>query len=67
MLRRKGKSRVVKETRGKFSKGKAIRKRDKSVYRREEAGHWEVDTVISGQGKAKHVLQPLQKERRVTT
>lgn len=53
ILRRKGKSHGVKETRGKFSKGKSIRKRDRSVYRREEAGHWEVDTVVSGQGKRK--------------
>ena len=53
VLRRKGKTHGVKETRGKFSKGKSIRKRDKSVYRREEAGHWEVDTVVSGQGKRK--------------
>ena len=53
VLRRKGKSHGVKETRGKFSKGKSIRKRDKNVYRREEAGHWEVDTVVSGQGKSK--------------
>ena len=52
VLRHKGKSHGVKETRGKFSKGKSIRKRDKSVYRREEAGHWEVDTVVSGQGKS---------------
>ena len=43
----------MKKTRGKFSKGKSIRKRDKSMYRREEAGHWEVDTVVSGQGKSK--------------
>ena len=53
VLRRKGRSRGIKETRGKFSKGKSIRKRDKSVYRREVAGHWEVDTVVSGQGKSK--------------
>ena len=53
VLRRKGKTHGTKETRGKFSKGKSIRKRDKSVYRREEAGHWEVDTVVSGQGKSK--------------
>ena len=26
---------------GKYSKGKSIRKRDKSVYSRKEAGHWE--------------------------
>ena len=38
MLRRKEKSRRVKETLGKYSIGKSIRKRDKSVYRREVAG-----------------------------
>ncbi len=32
VLRRKGKSRGKKETRGKFNLGKSIRKRDKSVY-----------------------------------
>lgn len=53
VLRRKGISHGKKETRGKFNKGKSIRKRDKSVYRRSEAGHWEVDTVVSGQGKSK--------------
>ena len=41
VLRHKGKSHGVKETRGKYSKGKSIRKRDKSVYSREEAGHWD--------------------------
>ena len=53
VLRRKGISQGKKETRGKYNKGKSIRKRDKSVYRRAEAGHWEVDTVVSGQGKSK--------------
>lgn len=53
VLRRKGKSHGSKETRGKFNKGKSIRKRDKSVYSRKEAGHWELDTVVSGQGKSK--------------
>ncbi len=46
VLRRHG----VKGTRGKYSKGKSIRKRDKSVYSRQKAGHWEADTVVSGQG-----------------
>ena len=41
VLRRKGKSHGSRETRGKYSKGKSIRKRDKSVYSRKEAGHWE--------------------------
>ena len=35
VLRRKGKSHGVKETRGKFNLGKSIRKRDKSVYKRQ--------------------------------
>ncbi len=43
VLRRKGKSHGGKETRGKYNKGKSIRKRDKSVYNRQEAGHWEAD------------------------
>ena len=53
VLRRKGKSRGKKETRGKFNLGKTIRKRDKSVYKRQEFGHWEADTVVSGSGKSK--------------
>ena len=53
VLQRKGKTHGVKETRGKYSKGKSIRKRDKSVYSRTEAGHWELDTVVSGLGKSK--------------
>ena len=53
VLRRKGKTHGVKETRGKYSKGKSIRMRDKSVYSRTEAGHWELDTVVSGLGKSK--------------
>lgn len=54
LLRRKGRSMFGKETRGKLiNKGKSIRKRDKSVYRRNEFGHWEIDTVVSGAGKSK--------------
>ena len=53
VLRRKGKSHLGKETRGKYNLGKSIRKRDKSVYKRKEAGHWEADTVVSGLGKSK--------------
>ena len=52
VLRRKGKSHGIKETRGKYAKGKSIRRRDKAVYRRAEAGHWEADTVVSGLGKS---------------
>ena len=59
VLRRKGKNHGTKETRGKYSKGKSIRKRDKSVYSRQEAGHWEADTVVSCQGKSKACFATL--------
>lgn len=52
VLRRKGKHTET-ETRGTNKKGKSIRKRDKSVYKRKEFGHWEMDTVVSGRGKTK--------------
>ena len=63
MLRRKGKSHGVKETRGKYSKGKSIRKRDKSVYSRQEAGHREADTTVSGQGKSKACFAALAERK----
>lgn len=52
LLRRKGKGGWY-ETRGKFNKGKSIRKRDKKIYKRANYGHWELDTVVSGLGKSK--------------
>ena len=63
VLRRKGKTRGIKETRGKFSKGKSIRKRDKSVYSRTEAGHWEADSVVSGLGKSKACFATLAERK----
>ncbi|PWL85295.1 MAG: IS30 family transposase [Oscillospiraceae bacterium] len=63
VLRRKGKSHGVKETRGKYSKGKSIRKRDKSVYSRQEAGHREADTTVSGQGKSKACFAALAESK----
>ena len=63
VLRRKGKSHGTKETRGKYNTGKTIRKRDKSVYKRKEAGHWEVDTVVSGQGKSKACFATLAERK----
>ena len=63
VLRRKGKSHLGKETRGKFNLGKSIRKRDKSVYKRQEAGHWEADTVVSGQGKSKTCFATLAERK----
>lgn len=48
-LRRKGKFKRPAETRGKFNDGgRRITKRPKSIYKREELGHWEGDTVESG-------------------
>ena len=63
VLRRKGKSHLGKETRGKYNLGKSIRKRDKSVYSRKEAGHWEADTVVSGQGKSKSCFATLAERK----
>ena len=63
VLRRKGKTRGAKETRGKYNKGKSIRKRDKQVYKRQEAGHWEADTVVSGQGKSKACFVTLAERK----
>ena len=63
MLRRKGKSHGVKETRGKYSKGKSIRKRDKSVYSRQEAGRREADTAVSGQGKSRACFAALAERK----
>ena len=53
-----------KETRGKLrNKGKSIRKRDKSVYKRKEFGHWEIDTVVSGLGKSKACFVTLAERK----
>lgn len=54
VLRKKGKTRKRLGNGGRFTMGKSIRKRDKSVYKRKEFGHWEADTVVSGQGKTKY-------------
>ena len=63
LLRRNGKSHGRKETRGKYNQGKSIRKRDKSVYSRLEAGHWEADTVVSGQCKSKACFATLTERK----
>lgn len=55
-LRRKGKSRKIKETRGRFNIGTSIRKRPNIVKKRVEFGHWELDTVVSSRGKSKGCL-----------
>jgi IS30 family transposase len=63
VLHRKGKSHSGKATRGKFNLGKSIGKRDKSVYKRKEAAHWEADTVVSGQGKSKACFATLAERK----
>lgn len=55
-LRRKGKSRKPKETRGKFNIGKSIINRPKEIKNRIYFGHWELDTVVSSRGKSKGCL-----------
>lgn len=47
-LRRKGKFKRPAETRGRFNIGKTIKKRPKEAYNRNNFGHWEADTVVSG-------------------
>ena len=56
VLRRKGKTRQPKETRGTFRIGTSIAKRPKEVRNRETFGHWELDTVVSSRGKSKGCL-----------
>jgi IS30 family transposase len=47
-LRRQGRFKRPAETRGRFNIGKTIKKRPKEVYSRDNFGHWEADTVVSG-------------------
>ena len=56
VLRRKGKTRHPKETRGRFRIGTSIAKRPKEVRNRETFGHWELDIVVSSRGKSKGCL-----------
>lgn len=63
VLRKKGKTRKRLGNGGRFTTGKSIRKRDKSVYKRKEFGHWEVDTVVSGLGKSKACFATLAERK----
>ena len=56
VLRRKGKTRQPKETRGTFRIGTSIAERPKEVRNRETFGHWELDTVVSTRSKSKGCL-----------
>lgn len=62
-LRRKGKTRKRLGNGGRFTTGKSIRKRPKEVYKRNEFGHWEADTVLSGQGKSKACFATLAERK----
>ena len=62
-LRRKGKTRKRLGNGGRFTTGKSIRKRDKSIYKRLEFGHWEADTVVSGRGKTKACFATLAERK----
>ena len=60
VLRRKGKRlRPHQETRGRFTVGTSIRQRPKEVRKRLQAGHWELDTVVSGRGRSKGCVAPF--------
>ena len=63
VLRRKGKTRKRLGNGGRFTTGKSIRKRDRSVYKRLEFGHWEADTVVSGRGKSKTCFATLAERK----
>ena len=56
VLRRKGKSRLPQETRGKFTIDTSISKPPKEVKTRETVGHWELNMVVSSRGKNKGCL-----------
>lgn len=53
VLRHKGKRQKPTETRGRFTIGTSIRQRPSDIRKREEFGHWELDTVVSSRGKSK--------------
>ena len=63
VLRRKGKSRQPKETRGTFRIGTSIAKRPKEVRNRETFDHWELDTVVSSRGKSKGCLATFLEQK----
>jgi len=66
VLRRKGKKRSCKNL-AFFSRGTSIRKRPKEVYGRETFGHWELNTVVSGKGKAGCLATFVERKTRLYT
>ena len=67
VLRRKGKTRQPKATRGTFRIGTSITKHPKEVRNRETFGHWELDTVVSSRGKSKGCLATFLDRKRAFT
>ena len=63
VLRRKGKTRQPKETRGTFRIGTSIAKRPKEVRNRETFGHWELDTVVSSRGQKQGLFSDLSRAK----
>lgn len=56
-VKKKGKKQEYKRTVAlKNTKGRSIEERPKEILKREELGHWELDTVIGAQGKGKACL-----------
>lgn len=58
-LRQKGKRQKPTENRGVLNGIKSIHDRPKAIEKREEFGHWELDTVVSGRGISKSCFATL--------
>ena len=58
--------RRAKEKRGTFSRGRSIEERPASVDTRQEFGHFEADTVLSGKRKGKAVATFVERKSRLT-
>ena len=56
----------AKEKRGTFSRGRSIEERPASVDTRQEFGHFEADTVLSGKRKGKAVATFVERKSRLT-
>ena len=56
----------AKEKRGTFSHGRSIEKRPHKVETRQEFGHFEADTVLSGKRKGQAVATFVERKSRLT-
>lgn len=61
--RQKETRRKKKKVQKRFSKGKSIDERPKSVEKREEVGHWEMDSVVGPQGEGSKALLVLTERK----